>query len=205
MTPINMQFGETRVERIALSLTRADKDRILQNFPEKIAVSVPNFGTQEYPLRSFVKSFLDQVQLPSVKVTFEVRGQEGDAALSEVSASGLQVFGTSGGSFMIADTHVSYEFDAEIRGNNIAMEFCTCPEGEGGQQASRKFTISWLIEIALEPGVSGLYEVADIDLMVMAPCCCLSIDETVEDDDDEDDEDDVRERKKSKKKKEKDK
>jgi hypothetical protein len=37
MAPIVVEFGRARTERRSLSLTRADKDRILQNFPEKIS------------------------------------------------------------------------------------------------------------------------------------------------------------------------
>jgi hypothetical protein len=35
MASIVVEFGRARTERRSLSLTRADKDRILQNFPEQ--------------------------------------------------------------------------------------------------------------------------------------------------------------------------
>jgi hypothetical protein len=203
MAPIKMEFGETRVERKALSLTRADKDRILQNFAEKISVTVPNFGAQEFPLRGFVKSFLDQVQLPSVRVTFELHGHEEDVEAVEINATDLQVIGTHGGNFAIADTRVSYEFDADIRGESIVIDPCPCQDGLEGQQASRNFKVSWMIDIAVEPGVSGTYEVEDMDITVSAPCCCPPVMEEAgeEDDEDDDEEETGKERKKSKKKK----
>jgi hypothetical protein len=36
MAAVVVEFGQAHTEKRSLSLTRADKERILQNFPEKI-------------------------------------------------------------------------------------------------------------------------------------------------------------------------
>jgi hypothetical protein len=52
MAAVVVEFGQSHTEKRSLGLTRADKERILQNFPERISVSVPGFGAQEFPLRA---------------------------------------------------------------------------------------------------------------------------------------------------------
>ena len=78
MAPVEVACGQFHLETRPLSFTKADKDRIVQSFPEKITVSVPGFGTQELALRPLVKSMLDQVQPPAVKIAIAVRGEPDD-------------------------------------------------------------------------------------------------------------------------------
>ena len=40
MAAVVVEFGQSHTEKRSLSLTRPDKDRILQNFPEKISVDL---------------------------------------------------------------------------------------------------------------------------------------------------------------------
>ena len=62
MAPVEVACGQTHLETRPLSFTKADKDRIVQSFPEKIAVSVPGFGAQELPQRIFSRHPRDHDQ-----------------------------------------------------------------------------------------------------------------------------------------------
>jgi hypothetical protein len=107
MAAVVVEFGQSHTEKRSLSLTRADKERILQNFPEKISVSVPGFGPQEFPLRAQVKSVLDQIQPPVAKATFEVRGSADDPDMIMINNTRLKVLGVRAGSFDVLDASVA--------------------------------------------------------------------------------------------------
>jgi hypothetical protein len=171
MAPLLVEFGRSRIERRALSLTRADKDRILQNFPEKIAVSVTGFGPQEYPLRPHVKAFLDAIQPPSVKITFEVEGGSEDPELTLIEDVQLKVLGVSTGEFAVGETSVSYRFTADLERDTLKMNPCKSQDGREGVQPARQFRLVWDIEIEITPGVGGLFEVDESEIVIVAPNC----------------------------------
>jgi hypothetical protein len=173
MAPILLACGQSRTEKRSLSLTKSDKDRILQNFPEKITVTVPGFGGQELPLRSCVKSFLDQVTPPMVKAAFVVRGDEKDPDSIDIEATGVKVLGPSGGSFKAVDVEVRWEFDADLEPGETTIEACVCEHGEDGWQKSRVFRFVWELEISLDPGTVGLYEVEEFEIAIAGPCICV--------------------------------
>jgi hypothetical protein len=172
MAAVVVEFGQSHTEKRSLSLTRADKERILQNFPEKISVSVPGFGTQEFPLRAQVKSVLDQIQPPLAKVTFEVRGSAEDPDAISINNTRLKVLGVRAGSFDVLNASVAYEFDADIEAEGTTVETCTCDDGREGQQVSRTFKLVWTIAIDIEPGIGGEFEIEETDIPIMAPCSC---------------------------------
>ncbi len=172
MAAVVVEFGQSHTEKHSLSLTRADKDRILQNFPEKISVSVPGFGAQEFPLRAQVKSVLDQIQPPVAKVTFEVRGSADDPDTISINNTRLKVLGVRAGRFEVLNASVAYEFDADIEAEGTTLETCTCDDGREGQQVSRTFKLVWTIAIDIEPGIGGEFEIEEIDIPIMAPCSC---------------------------------
>ena len=216
MAAVVVEFGQSHTEKRALSLTRADKERILQNFPEKISVSVPGFGAQEFPLRAQIKSVLDQIQPPVAKVTFEVRGSAEDPDTITINNTRLKVLGMRAGSFEVLNASVAYEFDADIEAERTTVETCTCDDGREGEQVSRSFKLVWTIAIDIEPGVGGAFEIEEIDIPIMAPCSCPEAEaelveveehEPEEQDEDQDDEEAKEERgggkKKSSKKKRK--
>jgi hypothetical protein len=213
MAPVEVACGKFHLETRPLSFTKADKDRIAQSFPEKITVSVPGFGTQELPLRPLVKSILDQVQPPAVKIAIAVRGEPDDVDTLEIDDVLFKVVGTTAGSFKVGDTAIAYTFDADILPGDMAVEPCTCEDGEG-RRRSRSFTCTWDIEISIDPGVAGVYEVEEFEITVVSPCVApdrtFEIDEVdaglfdPDDNDpeseplDDDDNDDAREGKKKK-------
>jgi hypothetical protein len=172
MAAVVVEFGQSHTEKRSLSLTRADKERIVQNFPEKISVSVPGFGAQEFPLRAQVKSVLDQIQPPVAKVTFEVRGSAEDPDTIMINNTRLKVLGVRAGSFEVLDASVAYEFDADIEPEGATVETCTCDDGREGQQVSRTFKLVWTIVIDIEPGIGGEFEIEEVDIPIMAPCSC---------------------------------
>ena len=172
MAAVVVEFGQSHTEKRSLSLTRADKERILQNFPEKISVSVPGFGAQEFPLRAQVKSVLDQIQPPVAKATFEVRGSADDPDTIMINNTRLKVLGVRAGSFDVLDASVAYEFDADIEPDGTTVETCTCDDGREGQQVSRNFKLVWTIAIDIEPGIGGEFEIEEVDIPIMAPCSC---------------------------------
>jgi hypothetical protein len=114
MAPVEVACGQSHLETRPLSFTKADKDRIVQNFPDKITVSVPGFGAQELPLRPLVKGMLDQVQPPAVKIAIAVRGEPEDVDTLEIDDVLFKVVGTTAGSFKVGDTAIAYTFDADI-------------------------------------------------------------------------------------------
>ncbi len=209
MAPVEVACGQLHQETRPLSFTKADKDRIVQNFPEKITVSVPGFGAQELALRPLVKSVLDQVQPPAVKIAIAVRGEADEVDMIEIEDVLFKVVGTTAGSFKVGDTAVAYTFDADILPGDTTVEPCTCEDGGEGRRRSRTFTCTWDIEIALDPGIAGVYEVEEFEITVISPCVCpdrtFEIEETgLFDPDDADDhgaehdDDDAREGKKKK-------
>lgn len=171
MAPLLVDFGRTRTERRALALTRADKDRILQNFPDKIAVSVSGFGPQEYPLRPHVKAFLDTIQPPSAKITFEVEGNGADAELTLIESPQLKVIGVTSGEFIVGETTVAYQFDADIEADGMQFNPCKGSDGREGIQPSRQFRLVWDIAIEISPGIGGVFEVDEMEIVVNAPGC----------------------------------
>jgi len=172
MAAVVVEFGQSHTENRSLSLTRADKERILQNFPDKISVSVPGFGAQEFPLRAQVKSVLDQIPPPVAKVTFEVRGSAEDPDAISINNTRLKVLGVRAGSFEVLNASVAYEFDADIEPEGTTVETCTCGDGREGQQVSRTFKLVWTIAIDIEPGIGGEFEIEELDIPIMAPCSC---------------------------------
>ncbi len=176
MAAVVVECGQSHTEKRSLSLTRADKERILQNFPEKISVSVPGFGAQEFPLRAQVKSVLDQIQPPLAKATFEVRGSAEDPDAISINNTRLKVLGVRAGSFEVLNASVAYEFDADIEAEGTTVETCTCDDGREGQQVSRKFKLVWTIAIDIEPGIGGEFEIEEVDIPIMAPCSCPDAD-----------------------------
>jgi hypothetical protein len=205
MGPIEVECGKSHTERQTLSFTKADKDRILQNFPDKIVVSVAGFGPQEYPLRPYVKAILDQVEPPELKISFAVRGEPDDIDTIEINDVEMKVIGTTSGTFKVGDVTIDYAFDADILPGEIAIESCECGQGGEGQRMSRTFRCTWEIEVSIEPGTSGVYEVEEFDIVVTSSCDCPDEyesegeehddgengdDEEDEDDDSDDEEDD---------------
>jgi hypothetical protein len=205
MAPIVVEFGRARTERRLLSLTRADKDRILQNFPEKISVSLPGFGAQEYPLRAQVKAFLDHILPPAVKATFEVRGKPEDLASIAIENTRLKVIGVHAGSFNILNAAVAYQFDADMESDGPTIEACTCDDGRDGQRVERTFKLIWTIEIEIEPGIGGTFEIEEIEIAIETPCWRppLAIGEAGSSDEEPEEEDRGEGKKKSGKKKRK--
>jgi hypothetical protein len=210
MAPVEVACGQIHLETRPLSFTKADKDRIVQNFPEKIAVSVPGFGAQELALRPLLKSVLDQVQPPAVKIAIAVRGEPDDVDTVEIDDVQFKVVGTTAGSFKVGDTAIAYTFDADVLPGDTTTEPCTCEDGGEGRRRSRTFTCTWDIEISIDPGIAGVYEVEEFEIAVTSPCVCpdrtFEIEETgLFDPDDADDhgaehdeDDDAREGKKKK-------
>jgi hypothetical protein len=211
MAPVEVACGQVHLETRPLSFTKADKDRIAQSFPEKITVSVPGFGAQELALRPLVKSMLDQVQPPAVKIAIAVRGEPDDVDTFEIDDVQFKVLGTTAGSFKVGDTAIAYTFDADILPGDTTTEPCTCEDGGEGRRRSRTFTCTWDIEISIDPGVAGVYEVEEFEITVVSPCVApdrtFEIDEVdagLFDPDDNDpeseplDDDDAREGKKKK-------
>jgi hypothetical protein len=213
MAPVELACGQTHLETRPLSFTKADKDRIVQSFPEKITVSVPGFGNQDVALRPLVKGILDQVQPPAVKLAIAVRGEADDVDTIEIDDVLFKVVGTTAGSFKVGDTAIAYTFDADILPGDTTIEPCTCEDGGEGRRRSRTFTCTWDIEISIDPGVAGVYEVEEFELAVTSPCVCPDrtfeieeadaglFDRDHDDDRDveaDDEDDDARERKKKK-------
>jgi hypothetical protein len=214
MAPVEVACGQLHLETRALSFTKADKDRIVQSFPEKITMSVPGFGAQELALRPLVKSVLDQVQPPAVKIAIAVRGEPDDVDTLEIDDVQFKVVGTTAGSFKVGDTAIAYAFDADILPGDMATEPCPCEDGAEGRRRSRTFVCTWDIEISIDPGIAGVYEVEEFEITVISPCVGLDrtfeiedadaglFDPDHEDDPDaephDDDDDDAREGKKKK-------
>jgi hypothetical protein len=172
MAPVEVACGQIHLETRPLSFTKADKDRIVQSFPEKITVAVPGFGTQDVPLRPLVKGILDQVQPPTVKLAIAVRGDADDVDTIEIDDIQFKVVGTTAGSFKVGDTAIAYTFDADILPGETTTEPCTCEDGGDGRHRSRTFTCTWDIEISIDPGVAGVYEVEEFEIAVVSPCVC---------------------------------
>jgi hypothetical protein len=203
MASIAVEFGHARTEKRSLSLTRADKDRILQNFPEKISVSLPGFGGQEFPLRAQVKTFLDQIQAPTVKATFEVSGKPDDVASVAIQNTDIKVLGVHAASFNVLDARVAYQFDIDVESEGPTIESCSCEGGRDGQRVERTFKLIWTIEIEIEPGIGGTFEVEEVEIAIEAPCCCppTEVEEVGEADEEEPDEEERREERSGSKKK----
>jgi hypothetical protein len=134
-------------------------------------VSVPGFGNQEFPLRTQVKGFLDSIQPPSVKVTFEVRGKPDDVGSVTIENTRVKVIGVYAGSFNILNASVGYQFDADIESDGPTIEPCTGDDGREGQRVERVFKLIWTIDIEIEPGIGGTFEVEEIEIPIEAPGC----------------------------------
>jgi hypothetical protein len=171
MAAIIVELGHEHTIRRPLSLSRSVKDRIVQNFPEKIAVAVPGFGAQEFALRAYVKSFLEGVPAPTLKATVAVIGTAANVDAASIEVIDLRVIGTNAGSFSAADAKVSYAFDADVEPAAYAVTDCAGPQGVAGRQRSRAFKFIWEIAIEIAPGVSGVYEIDEFEVTVATPCC----------------------------------
>src|SRR5262249_43493666 len=92
----------------------------------------------------------------------------------------------------------------------VVTEPCSCEDGGEGRHRSRTFTCTWDIEISIDPGIAGVYEVEEFEIAVTSPCVCpdrtfeiadADLFDSVPDDDDhaaDGDDDDAREGKKKK-------
>ena len=203
MASIEIECGHSHTERRDLSFTKADSDRIAQNFPDKIAVSVAGFGGQEFPLRPYIKTILDQVTLPTLRIGVAVRGEPDDINSIEIDDIETKVMGTTSGAFKVANVEITYAFAVDVMPSEASIEACGCEEGGEGQRKSRTFKCIWEIEISIDPGLAGVYEIEEFEITVTSPCLCpdhehdtesegdeLEEDEHDEADDDEDEHDD---------------
>jgi hypothetical protein len=197
MAAIEIECGKSHTEKRILSFNEADRDRIVRNFPDKIEVSVAGSGGQEFALRPYIKAILDQVQPPTLKIAIAVRGDPDDLDTIEIDDIQLKVTGNTSGTFEVADVEISYAFDADILPSEMTTTACECEHGEG-RQRSRTFKCTWDIEISIEPGIGGIYEIEEFEITVTSPCDCSdhefeeaeSEGEEPDDDEDDDDEDD---------------
>jgi hypothetical protein len=192
MSAVEIECGKSHTEQRILSFTKADRDRIAQNFPDKIAVSVAGSASQEFPLRPYIAAILDQIQPPALKIAIAVRGEPDDLDTIEIDDIQLKVMGNTTGTFKIADVEISYAFDADILPGEMTAEPCECEHGGEGRQKSRTFKCTWEIEISIEPGIGGVYEIEEFEITVTSPCYCPDHEydevESEGDDDDDDDE-----------------
>jgi hypothetical protein len=202
MAAIEIECGKSHTEKRILSFSEADRDRIVQNFPDKIEVSGAGSGGREFALRPYIKAILDQVQPPTLKIAIAVRGDPDDLDTIEIDDIQLKVTGNTSGTFKVADVEISYAFDADILPSEMTTQACECEHGEG-RQRSRTFKCTWDIEISIEPGIGGIYEIEEFEITVTSPCDCSdhefeeaesegeeSDDDDVDDDGDEDESDD---------------
>jgi hypothetical protein len=195
MAAIEIECGKAHTEKRMLSFSEADRDRIVQNFPDTIEVSGAVSGGQEFALRPYIKTILDQVQPPTLKIGVAVRGDADDLDSIEIDDIQLKVTGNTSGTFKVADVEISYAFDADILPSEMSTQACECKHGEG-RRRSRTFKCTWDIEISIEPGIGGIYEIEEFEITVTSPCDCSDHEfeeaesEGDEPDDDEDDEDD---------------
>jgi hypothetical protein len=113
---------------------RDDRERIAQNFPDKIAVSVAGFGGQEFPLRPYIKTILDQVSLPILRIGIAVRGEPDDIDTIEIDDIQIKVTGTASGAFKVANAEITYAFDVDIMPSETTVEDCEC----GGRGVRRR-------------------------------------------------------------------
>lgn len=229
MASIEIECGHSHTERRDLSFTKADRDRIAQNFPDKIAVSVAGFGGQEFPLRPYIKTILDQVTLPTARIGVAVRGEPDDINSIEIDDIETKVMGTTSGAFKVANVEITYAFAVDVMPSETAIAACECEEGGEGHRKSRTFKCIWEIEISIDPGLAGVYEIEEFEITVTSPCHCPDHehddesegeepeddeqdeaddeehdgDDERDDDDDDDDDDEGKGKKKSGKKKSK--
>ena len=204
MAAIEIECGKSHTEKRILSFGEADRDRIVQNFPDKIEVSGAGSGGREFALRPYIKAILDQVQPPTAKIAIAVRGDPDDLNSIEIDDIQLKVTGNTSGTFKVADVEISYAFDADILPGEMTTQACECEHGEG-RRRSRTFKCTWDIEISIEPGIGGIYEIEEFEITVTSPCDCSDHefeeaelegeepDDDEEDDDDDEDESDDRE------------
>jgi hypothetical protein len=200
MAAVEIECGKSYTEQRILLFTKADRDRIAQNFPDKIAVSVVGSGSQEFPLRPYIAAILDQIQPPTLKIAIAVRGEPDDLDTIEIDDIQLKVMGNTTGTFKVGDVEISYAFDADILPGEMTAEPCECEHGGEGRQKSRTFQCTWEIEISIEPGIGGVYEIEEFEITVTSPCYCPDHEydevetegdeDDVDDDDDDDDDDD---------------
>jgi hypothetical protein len=155
MAAIEIECGKSHTEKRILSFSEADRDRIVQNFPDKIEVSGAGSVGQEFALRPYIKAILDQVQPPTAKIAIAVRGDPDDLDTIEIDDIQLKVTGNTSGTFKVADVEISYAFDADILPSEMTTPACECEDGEG-RQRSRTFKCTWDIEISIVPGIGGM-------------------------------------------------
>lgn len=184
MTEIEIELGETHIETVPMAFARADKDRILAHFPEKLSLTVPGFGASEFPLRAYVKTLFDQIEPPKVKISIAVSGDENDD-IDDVAIEDAQakLLGINAGNLHIGDTVVAYFFDVAINSGPSFTETCPCANDQEGQRQSRSFTVEWTIGVDIEPGIAGVFEVGSNELMVATPCLCPEVEAPAEDGD----------------------
>ena len=81
------------------------------------------------------------------------------------------MLGVSTGEFIVGETTVSYRFTADIERDGLKMNPCKSQDGREGVQPARQFRLLWEIEIEMTPGVGGLFEVDESEIVVVAPNC----------------------------------
>lgn len=172
MASIEIECGHSHTERRDLSFTKADRDRIVQNFPDKIAVSVAGLGGQEFPLRPYIKTILDQVSLPTLRIGVAVRGERDDIDSIEIDDIEIKVTGTTSGAFKVANAEITYAFAVDVMPSETTVEDCECEHGGEGHRKSRTFKCIWEIEISIDPGIAGVYEIEEFEITVVSPCHC---------------------------------
>jgi hypothetical protein len=170
MASIEIECGRSHTERRDLSFTRDDRDRIVQNFPDKIAVSAVGSGGQEFPLRPYIKTILDQVSLPTLRIGVAVHGEPDDIDSIEIDDIQIKVMGTTSGAFKVADAEITYAFAVDVMPGEAIIEACACAEGGEGHRKSRTFKCIWEIEISIDPGLAGVYEIEEFEITVTSPC-----------------------------------
>ncbi len=160
---------------------KSEINDILKLFPDKVIVDLPIVGKTDFAVKPYVKSLLENVPIPTLKLRFKVKGNCKDFAAITIENTFKEVLDSGGGTFQVLGIGINYTFEAEVDDDDDAV-VVKCKDGaKDGKQWTRTFHIEWYLDVNMNPGLSGKYLIDEFDITISA-CCCTNVTDEDEDD-----------------------
>ncbi len=186
---VDVGCNSTKEFRDTYKIEESDIASLIKGIPEEVEVpkSVPLIGGTKIRVKENVKTLLDGIKdnplQPCLIVRFTVQGNCDGFDNTTIEAASHRITGCKSGSVTVAGVGIDISLDADISPEQMVVEECKCGNGTDGERHKRMFHITWTMNLSINPGVGGTFDVAEYDVAVYS-CCCQNFD----DDDDGDDE-----------------
>ncbi len=166
-----IEFGDTETVSDSYALTKAEKDGIARNIPEKITIDF-FLGSTDIAVRKPLRDLLDNLPSPTFDADFTVEGDCENLDTTVIECTAEEMTGTHTGQLQVAGVGATFSYRARVVARRYSTKSCKCPDGTNGRRRERLFEIRWFLDVDINPGVGGSYKLDTRTATISTPCCC---------------------------------